>query len=135
MDVILNSLSGHSLTASWDCIVDFGRFAEIGKKDIHSYGKVPMFPFSKNALFGGIDLDHIYSVRPAVFRESLLTVISMFSARKLYVAKPLYVFPVSEVEDAPRHMQSGERIGKTVVEVNHDMPFQISKFGIWQASI
>jgi hypothetical protein len=40
MDVIPNSLSGDALKVSWDCIASFGRFTEIGKKDIHSHAKL-----------------------------------------------------------------------------------------------
>lgn len=135
VDVVLNSLSGDSLNASWDCIADFGRFAEIGKKDIHSYGKLPMFPFGKNALFGGVDLDHIYYAKPRIFRKSLLAIISMFSMGKIHIAQPLHVLPVSEVEEALRHMQSGKRIGKTVVEFGDDMPVQVSILWLRSAPI
>ena len=36
VDVILNSLSGESLVASWECMAPFGRFIELGKADIES---------------------------------------------------------------------------------------------------
>lgn len=34
VDVVLNSLAGDALVASWECIAPYGRFIEIGKKDI-----------------------------------------------------------------------------------------------------
>jgi NADPH:quinone reductase-like Zn-dependent oxidoreductase len=37
IDVILNSLSGDSLLASWNLIAPYGRFIELGKKDFFSY--------------------------------------------------------------------------------------------------
>lgn len=34
VDVVLNSLAGESLRQSWQCIAKFGRFIEMGQKDI-----------------------------------------------------------------------------------------------------
>jgi acyl transferase domain-containing protein/NADPH:quinone reductase-like Zn-dependent oxidoreductase len=36
VDVIINSLAGEILRETWDCIAHFGRFIEIGKRDINS---------------------------------------------------------------------------------------------------
>lgn len=41
VNVVLNSLSGDSLLASWECIAPFGRFVEIGKADIGSNSSLP----------------------------------------------------------------------------------------------
>jgi NADPH:quinone reductase-like Zn-dependent oxidoreductase len=50
MEVILNSLSGDALKASWDCIASFGGFIEIGKKDIHSHAKLIHVSIQKERL-------------------------------------------------------------------------------------
>ena len=42
VDVVLNSLSGDGLRASWECMAAFGRFVEIGKADITSNSGLPM---------------------------------------------------------------------------------------------
>lgn len=56
VDVVLNSLSGKLLVASWELIANFGRFIEIGRRDIDSRGHLPMHPFIRNATFNGVDL-------------------------------------------------------------------------------
>lgn len=56
VDVVINYLSGRLLVASWEIIAEFGRFIDIGRKDIDSRGYLPMFPFIKNASFSGVDL-------------------------------------------------------------------------------
>jgi len=33
VDVVLNSLSGDLLHASWKCVAEFGKMVEIGKRD------------------------------------------------------------------------------------------------------
>ncbi|KAL8724488.1 MAG: hypothetical protein Q9166_007922 [cf. Caloplaca sp. 2 TL-2023] len=119
-DVVLNSLSGELLTASWDCIASFGRFVEIGKKDIHSHASLPMFPFRKNVSFGAVDLDHMHIEKPTAFRKSLVAVVRMLTEHKLQVASPLHVYPVSDIESALRFMQSGKHIGKIVIDFQSD---------------
>ena len=42
VDVVLNSLGGEPLRQSWHCLAWFGRFIEMGKKDI---GKCLFNPF------------------------------------------------------------------------------------------
>ena len=125
VDVILNSLSGELLTASWDCIASFGRFIEIGKKDIHSHKYLPMFPFRRNVSFGAVDLDHMHIERPMAFRKSLLAVVKMLTEHELQVAFPLHIFPVSEIESALRLMQSGKHMGKIVVDFQRDAPVKV----------
>lgn len=55
-DVILNSLSGDGLVASWECVAPYGRFVEIGKKDIIDGGTLPMLPSSKSVSFSAVDM-------------------------------------------------------------------------------
>ncbi|KFY87076.1 hypothetical protein V500_07196 [Pseudogymnoascus sp. VKM F-4518 (FW-2643)] len=45
VDVVLNSLAGESLRASWRCVAPFGRFVELGKRDIEAGGRLDMGPF------------------------------------------------------------------------------------------
>jgi acyl transferase domain-containing protein/D-arabinose 1-dehydrogenase-like Zn-dependent alcohol dehydrogenase len=43
VDVVLNSLAGEALRLSWLCLAWFGRFIELGKKDISTYCPHPPF--------------------------------------------------------------------------------------------
>ncbi|KAJ5813126.1 hypothetical protein N7447_010149 [Penicillium robsamsonii] len=47
-DLILNSLSGELLHATWKCIAPFGKMVEIGKRDFIGSGKLDMTPFLDN---------------------------------------------------------------------------------------
>lgn len=64
VDVVLNSLAGPLLHASWACLAPFGRFLEIGKRDIHENSKIGMDPFRRNVLFASIDLVVSTTLRP-----------------------------------------------------------------------
>ena len=70
VDVILNSLAGDSLVASWESIASFGRFIEIGKRDIYVHKTFPMYTFAKNTSFSVVDLAAIWSQRPEVMRRN-----------------------------------------------------------------
>ncbi|KLJ07412.1 hypothetical protein EMPG_17105 [Blastomyces silverae] len=123
VDLVLNSLSGELLEASWECIAPFGRFLEIGKKDIWSHGKLPMFPFAKNVTFSAIDLASMSTeAHLHLVRNSFTAVMELIGAGKLHGAHPLQVFKMSRIEDAFRSMQTGKNYGKMVVEIGADDP-------------
>lgn len=56
VDVILNSLAGPLLKASWECIARFGRFVEIGKVDLEASRRVDLSPLARSATLAGLDL-------------------------------------------------------------------------------
>lgn len=115
VDVVLNSLSGDSLLASWECVAPFGRFVELGKMDIEGNSRLPMERFSKNVTFHAVAVDHLASQRPQAVGRALRAVLDMIGEGSMRVASPLRLYPVSELEDAFRFMQSGKNTGKMVL--------------------
>ncbi len=77
MDVILNSLSGEGLEASWECIAPYGRFIELGKKDITSHSKLSMSSFEKNVTFRAVDILAMSLERPQVVRSAMEDVLPL----------------------------------------------------------
>ncbi|MCJ1250982.1 hypothetical protein MMC30_008212 [Trapelia coarctata] len=117
VDVIINSLAGDSLIASWECIAPYGRFIEIGKKDIMSNSNLPMYPFRNNASFIGFDGFTWQEERPIEAQRNLQTLVDLVAHRTLQTAKPLHVYSIADVEKAFRLMQQGKTAGKIVLEV------------------
>ena len=120
VDVIMNALAGDSLVASWECIAAYGRFVEIGKKDILSNSNLPMFPFRKNASFTCFDGSTWLWERPLQAKQDLQVLLDMFAAKKLHAARPLHVHSISNIEQVFRLMQDGRTAGKIVLEVTPD---------------
>ena len=60
VDVVINSLTGDLLHATWRCCANFGRFVEVGKRDIVDAGKLDMDLFSKNVTFTAFDLTELF---------------------------------------------------------------------------
>ena len=116
VDVVINSLAGEALRSSWECVAPFGRFIEVGKKDIYTYGTLPMHQFAKNVTFSCVDLEHIFSTDKSRTGNLLKDVMRLYEAGKISVPEPLHVFPASKVEEAYRFMQGGKSKGKIVVE-------------------
>lgn len=120
MDIILNSLAGEGLTESWACMASFGRFVEIGKRDIHSHSRLNMFHFAKNVSFTAVDVFGMTKQRPELVRVSFAAVMELVAAGHARASRPVQVYGVSHLEAALRHMQSGKSMGKLVIEMKAD---------------
>ncbi|RFU27072.1 hypothetical protein B7463_g9261, partial [Scytalidium lignicola] len=120
VDVVLNSLSGEALRRSWDCIAPFGRFIEIGKKDVYSNGKLDMFSFSKSATFAAVDLNLVIHLDPKTGGRLLRESLKLWEQNTVKLTSPLNVFGYSQIEEAFRLMQAGKHIGKVVLKANSE---------------
>lgn len=116
VDVIVNSLAGEALRCSWNCIAPFGRFVEVGKKDIYNFGSLPMFPFSRNVTFSSVDIFYIYQNCCQILTSLMESSMELYRAGKITTATPIQIYGGSEVETAFRHLESGKSKGKLVIE-------------------
>jgi NADPH:quinone reductase-like Zn-dependent oxidoreductase len=57
IDVVLNSLSGELLHATWSCVAPWGHMVEIGKRDLLGGGKLDMQTFLANRSYTCVDID------------------------------------------------------------------------------
>lgn len=130
-DVILNSLSGEGLAASWECIAPYGRFIELGKKDITSHSKLTMSSFEKNVTLRAVDIPAMSLERPQVVRNAMEDVLPLVESGFLQPAEPLQVYGVSEMENSFRTMQSRDSMGKVVVEFRPDDTVNVSCIPGW----
>ena len=80
VDVVLNSLAGEFIPASIAALAPYGRFVEIGKRDIFQNARIGLWPFRNNLSFFAVDMDRIFRDRPAVARALLDEVRAGFDA-------------------------------------------------------
>lgn len=59
VDIILNSVVGELLEASWNVIAHGGTMIEIGKKDIGDHNRLSMEPFMRCASFRAMDIPEL----------------------------------------------------------------------------
>lgn len=65
VDVVLNSLSGELLHASWKCVAEYGMMVEIGKTDLIGEGRLAMEVFEQNRGYFGVDVSKLPLEHPA----------------------------------------------------------------------
>ncbi|ORY69074.1 uncharacterized protein BCR38DRAFT_508552 [Pseudomassariella vexata] len=117
VDVVLNSLSGDLLHASWKCVAEFGIMVEIGKRDFQRRAKLAMEMFEANRTFIGLDLRGLSQSRPARAAELLDRCVELIRSGAIRGPTISGTFPAAEIQDAYRTMQAAKHIGKIVVEM------------------
>lgn len=117
VDVVLNSLAGELLHATWKCVATWGTMVEIGKRDLLGNARLDMGPFLANRSYCCFDLDLIRAERPEILKTLLEFIMDCFAKG---IFKPIRldeVFPASRAQDAFRYMQQGKHIGKVIIEI------------------
>lgn len=120
VNVVLNSLSGELLHATWKCVADFGTMVEIGKRDFVGNGTLAMNVFENNRSFVGLDLSQICFYRPDAIHDLLRRVVEFYEQGHIKPIKPMKTFEAAHIEEAMRYMQKGAHIGKIVVTFPED---------------
>ncbi|KEQ98173.1 hypothetical protein AUEXF2481DRAFT_62731 [Aureobasidium subglaciale EXF-2481] len=120
VDVILNSLSGALLKSSWHCVAQFGRFVEIGKRDIEANNSLDLEPFLRNVTFSSVDLIQLGQFRGEIVERVLSEVLVLLNQNAIRPVTPTLKFSVSEMEWAMRTLQAGKHWGKIVVVPNEE---------------
>jgi NADPH:quinone reductase-like Zn-dependent oxidoreductase/aryl carrier-like protein len=116
VDLVLNSLPGEAMARGLDSLADYGRFLEIGKRDIDQNNRLGLQPFRKNLSFFAIDLDRMIRERPALLGSMLRDIVRRVQQGEVEPL-PHRAWPISDVVDAFRFMQHGKHIGKVVVSM------------------
>ncbi len=114
VDAVLNSLPGQAIPRGIAVLADYGRFLEIGKRDIFQNARLGLLPFHKNLSFSAIDLDRVIRERPALLGKMLRDIVRRVADGEL-APLPHRAWPVNEAVDAFRFMQAGRHIGKVVL--------------------
>ncbi|KAK8119741.1 polyketide synthase [Apiospora kogelbergensis] len=118
VDVVVNSLVGDLLHAGWRVLAKFGRFVEVGKRELLDAGRLDMDVFSQGATFTAFDItDMLYHDDP-YYREVYIglvkEVLSMYRSGQLEPA-PITTFDVSNIAKGYRYFSSPDRVGKIVI--------------------
>lgn len=126
VDVVINSLAGPLLSATWDIVAQHGRFIEIGKKDIHSNKALEMRPFRKAVGFSAVDLVQLCDTRGHIVQRVLVAVMELLRTKTIRNISPVVTYPLSDIARAFRTMQAGKHIGKIVVVPSVDDMVKVS---------
>ena len=114
VDVILNSLAGEAIPMGLSCLAEFGRFVEIGKRDIYQNTRIPLWPLRRNASFHVVAMDAVFGGDEQLASELLREVAELVQAGALSPL-PFRSFPACRVDAAFRLMAQGKHVGKVVI--------------------
>ncbi|PWY71104.1 putative polyketide synthase [Aspergillus sclerotioniger CBS 115572] len=120
VEIVLNSLAGNLLHASWECVAPFGKMIELGKRDFILNGALSLKPFLNNRAFFGVDLLGVAEADPETLHREITQIISWYEEGKILPIRPVTVFEACDVADAFRYMQQGTHMGKIVIRMPHD---------------
>lgn len=118
IDVVLNSLAGDSLRASWKCVAPNGRFIEIGKADIVGNSALPMAQFARNVSFTAVDMHYMMHSSPESAAEILTKLMDLLTTGAMQHPRPLHRYSTTDVEQAFRFLQSGKNTGRIIINVD-----------------
>ncbi|CZR61454.1 related to polyketide synthase [Phialocephala subalpina] len=125
VDVVLNSLAGEWLHDSFAVLAPLGTFVEIGKSDIYRKNQISMIPFDRNVTFAAVDLTVLGAHRPKEMRLRLGKVLSMFDEGILTPVEPISTYPMTDIEEAFRLIQSRKNTGKVVLTCEPDVKVKV----------
>ena len=121
VDVVLNALAGEAIPMGLSCLAQFGRFIEIGKRDIYQNSRIPLWPMRRNASFHVVAMDAVFAGDESL-TSAMLEELAGLVERGAIHPLPFRSFPASRVHAAFRLMAGGKHTGKVVVAFPE--PFQ-----------
>lgn len=114
VDVVLNALAGEGLERGLSCLAPFGRFIELGKRDIYENNLIALRAFRNNISLLAVDADQLLAYRPKVAAR-IMERVGRGLAEGALTPPPVRVMAADAVTDAFRLMQRSGHIGKIVV--------------------
>ncbi|HZC45887.1 MAG TPA: SDR family NAD(P)-dependent oxidoreductase, partial [Candidatus Acidoferrum sp.] len=114
VDVVLNALAAEAIPMGLSCLGEFGRFIEIGKRDIYQNSRIPLRPLRNNASFHVVAMDAVFAGDESLTREMLAQIARLVEERALRPL-PFRAFPANNVDAAFRLMAAGKHVGKVIV--------------------
>jgi acyl transferase domain-containing protein/aryl carrier-like protein/ubiquinone/menaquinone biosynthesis C-methylase UbiE len=118
VDLVLNSLAGEAIPKGLACLAPYGRFLEIGKRDIYQNSKLGLRVFKNNLSLFAIDLSRVMVDQPRLVNRLLDRIMRSFETKEFHPL-PYRLFPLAEGVNAFRHMAQAKHIGKIVLTVRN----------------
>ena len=123
VDVVLNSLKGDWVEASFAALAEGGRFVELGKIEIWSRAEVAQR--RPDARYLPFDLLEVAAAEPGLVRALLLELLDDLAAGR-YGPIPLQTFPIERSLEAFRFMAQARHVGKVVItQAERQVPWGI----------
>ena len=117
VDIVLNALPGPFIEKGLACLAPYGRFIELGKRDVYDDRSLGLKALRRNISLHVVDLAALVEERPDLAHEMMAELIAQFEARALEPPK-VAVFPAGKVTEAFRIFAEARHVGKIAVDLN-----------------
>lgn len=118
VDVVISAITGEALYQSFSLLAPYGRYIEIGKRDIVENNPLPMKVFNRNITFASMDLDRILLERKSLVKKMLKDMFVGFE-KGYFQPLPTEVFPAGKAVDAFKQLARAKHIGKIVLDFHN----------------
>lgn len=119
VDVVLNSLAGDFIGASFETLAPGGCFLEVGKRGIWTEEAVKSL--GKHIRYFPFDLGEVAMENRPLIAEMLRELMEKFASGELKPS-PTAVYAMQDATDAFRTMAQARHIGKLVLSIGEDAP-------------
>ncbi|KAI9661826.1 MAG: Type I Iterative PKS [Bathelium mastoideum] len=121
VDVVLNSLAGSLLQASFDVVAPFGHFVEIGARDLERNSSLEMRPFYRQLSFSSVNLLSMMRHRGEDIHRALTEIARLVKSKAVGPVWPVTTYPIAEVTQAFKRLMTGKSMGKVALTTGqHD---------------
>jgi acyl transferase domain-containing protein/NADPH:quinone reductase-like Zn-dependent oxidoreductase/SAM-dependent methyltransferase len=120
VDVVLNSLAGPLLQASFDVLATFGHLVEIGKMDLEGNSLLEMGTFARVASYTSVDMMTLLRQRGKDAHRVLSEVARLVQKREIAPVSPVTAYSMGDCSIAFRLLQTGRHMGKIVLSTKAD---------------
>ena len=115
VNLVLNSLSGPLLKASWECMARFGRFIDMTKVDMEANRRLDTGPFNHCATYMGFDLMKLTEYSCRLTQEAFPESLRICHERGKATVYSITPYSTSDMAKAMRQVQGGAHMGKLVL--------------------
>jgi len=119
VDVILNCLPGEAIKKGLEILRPYGRFIEVGKRDLAENHDLGLLPFLKGISFSAVEFGFMREVCPELLKR-LCSEVQAYFDNGTFKPLPSRVYSLSEASKAFAHMAEGKHIGKIVLAVQDE---------------
>lgn len=114
VDVVLNALAAEAIPMGLSCLAEFGRFLEIGKRDIYQNSRLPMWHLRRNASFHVVAMDAVFAGDARLTNELMVEITDLLKKGELHPL-PFRSYPARRLDAAFRLMAAGKHTGKVLL--------------------
>ncbi|KAJ4293186.1 hypothetical protein N0V90_008468 [Kalmusia sp. IMI 367209] len=117
-DVVFSSGSTSSALAreAWRFLAPFGRFVDVGRKEVLKREMTDNVPFRRGANYLSFDILGLYKHKPKVLSRILQSLVSLFDKGSIWPVGPISAFPVANIQQAVASLKDTFTSGRTLIE-------------------